>query len=113
MLRSPPPSTTFRSAKALSTYTIWRNTYEHGHSLENVFFTSTQMLSVWRGQSSYEGLPPLLGCPKVNHGTEREIDRRLNSSERHSGRRESVFHSRGDFCLAQLAKSAPQSLLVY
>ena len=100
------------SAKAPSTYIVQRNTYGHECSLENMLFTFTWVLSVQRGQSSCKGLPPLFGYPKVNCRTEEGIDRRLNGSERHSGRRESVLCSRREFCLARLTKNMPRSLLV-
>ena len=84
-----------RSTKAPSTYTIWKNTYGYGRSPWNALFTSMWVLSVQRDQLSCEGLPLLLGCLKVNNRAEEGIDQRLNSSERHSGRRRSVLHSGG------------------
>ena len=100
------------STEAPSTYTIRRDTYRCRHSPKDVLLTSARVLSVRRGQSSYERLPPLPRCPKVNCGAEREIDWRLNGSEGCGRGRGSLLNPRREFCLAWLVKSAPQSLLV-
>ena len=93
--------------KASATYTIWRNTYRHRHSLENTLFTFVQVIPVQKGQPSCKRLPPLLGRPKVNHRAEKGTNQRLDSSEGCSGGRGSVFCSRGGFCLVWLVKSVP------
>ena len=97
-------SSALHSAKASSTNTIWRNTYEGRRSLENVLFTSVRILSVQRGQLSCEGLPLLLGRLKVNCRTKGGTDWRLDGSE-------GCSRGRG-FCLVWLAKSGPWSPLV-
>jgi len=53
-----------------------------------------------------------LGCLKANHRATERIDRRFDGLERCSGRRESWLLPEGGFCLVQLVKSAPRSLLV-
>ena len=58
------------------------------------------------------GLLLLLGCPKVDYGTEKRTNQRLDSSEGCSGGRGSLLHPGEGFCLVQPAKSAPQSPLV-
>ena len=71
---SSSSSSTPHSTEAPSTYTIGRDTYGHKHSPKDVLLTSAGVLSVWRGQSSFERLPPLPGCPKVNCRAEGGID---------------------------------------
>ena len=100
------------STKTSFVYTIRRNTHGHRCSPENMLFTSTRMLPVRRGQSSCEGLPPLLGCLKVDCRTEGGIDWRLNGPERCSRGGRSLLCPRRGFCLAWPVKSAPWSLLV-
>jgi len=103
---------TLHFTKAPSAYTVWRNTHGHRRSLENALFTSMRVLFVWRGQPSYKGLPPPLRCLKVNCGTERGTNWRLDGSKGYSKGRGSVLHSREGFCLVQPVKSTPRSPLV-
>ena len=71
-----------------------------------------RVLLVWRGQLSCEGLPLPLGCPKVNHRTERGIDWRINGPKGCSRGEESLLHPRKGFCLVWPAKSVSWLLLV-
>jgi len=71
---SPSDSSAPHFTKALSTYTVGKNTYGHKHSPKDVFFASVRVLLIQKDQSSCEELLPLLGHPKVNHGTKGEID---------------------------------------
>jgi len=70
------------------------------------------MLSMWRVQPSGKELSPPSRCPKVNCGATGRIDQRFDGLEGCSSRRGSWLLPGEGFCLAQLAKSAPQSLLV-
>ena len=95
------------SIQALSAYT-----HRCRHSPENMLFTSTRMLSVWRGQLFREGLLLLLRRLKVNCRTKERTDWRLDSPEGYSRGRGNLLCSRKEFCLVQLAKSMPWSPLV-
>ena len=108
----PSGSSALHSAEAPFTYTIGRDTYGRRCSPKDALFISTRVLSVRRGQSSCEELPPPPECLKVNHRTEGGIDWRLNDPEECSGGGGSLPYSRRGFCLAQPAKSAPQLLSV-
>jgi len=106
-VRSTPCSPKTRSACA-----IRRDTYGHGHHPEDAPHTSAGMLLMRRAQPSREGLSPLSRHPEVNRGAIGRIDRRFDGLERCSSRRGSWLLPGGEFCLAQLAKSVPRSLLV-
>ena len=101
-----------RSPETCSACAIWRDTYGHGHRLEDTPHTSTGMLLMQRAQPSREGLSPLSRRPEVNRGATGRIDRRFDGLERCSSRRGSWLLPRGGFCLAQPVKSAPRLLLV-
>jgi len=70
------------------------------------------MLLMRRAQPSREGLSPPSRHPEVNRGAMKRIDQRFDGLERCSSRRGSWLFPGGGFCVAQPAKSAPQSLLV-
>ena len=101
-----------RSPETCSAYTIWRDTYRRGHCPEDVPYTSAGMLSMRRAQLSREGLSLPSRHPEVNRGATGRIDQRFDGFQRRSSRRGSWLLPGGGFCLAQLAKSTPRSLLV-
>ena len=105
-------SSTSCSTKAPSAYTIQRNTCGCRCSLEDTLSTFVRVLSVQRGQLSCEGLPPLLGCLKIDCRTEGGTNQRLDGSEGCSRERESLLHPRGGFCLVRPVKSILWLLLV-
>jgi len=80
-LIDPAPNTLFLSGSSALhsvevpfTYTIERDVYGCRCSPKDTLFISTRVLSVWRGQSSREELPPPPECLKVNRRTGGGID---------------------------------------
>jgi len=70
----PSGSSALHSVEVPFTYTIGRDVYGCRCSPKDALFISTRVLSVWRGQSSREELPPPPECLKVNRRTEGGID---------------------------------------
>ena len=101
-----------RSPETHSACTIWRDTYEREHHLEDAPCTSAGMLSMQRAQPSRKGLSPPSRRLEVNRRATERIDQRFDGLERCGSRRGSWLLPRGGFCLAQPAKSMLRSLLV-